>query len=84
MVFGQILDPSIKRITIEIKENGKPIVSEAKLVEVGSEQRIWFVFLPLSAKIPYVIKGFNDKGEFITHKQIADPNDSGSMILGES
>ncbi|MGC5772112.1 hypothetical protein J4O75_07145 [Paenibacillus pabuli] len=83
MVFGHILDPSIKRITIEIKVNGKPVVSEAKLVEVGPEQVIWFVFLSSSATIPYEIKGFNDKGELITHKKIEDPNDSGSLILGD-
>lgn len=84
MMFGHILDPAIKRVTVEFKENDKPVVTEAKLVEVGPESIIWFVFLPSSATIPYEIKGFNDRGELINHKQIEDSNDMGSMVLGES
>ncbi|MFE6073975.1 hypothetical protein ACFVQB_05775 [Paenibacillus sp. NPDC057886] len=83
MLFGHILDPAIQRVTVEFKANEKPVAAEAKLVEVGPESIIWFVFLPSSATIPYELKGFNDKGELITHKQIDDPNDIGSMVLGE-
>ncbi|WP_405156843.1 hypothetical protein [Paenibacillus sp. FSL K6-0108] len=83
MLFGHILDPAIQHVTVEVEGDEKPVVTEAKLVEVGPESIIWFVSLPSSATIPYEIKGFNDKGELVTHKQMDDPNDSGSMVLGE-
>ncbi|MFJ2043104.1 hypothetical protein ACIOBL_05835 [Paenibacillus taichungensis] len=83
MLFGHILDPAIQRVTVEFEGNEKPVVAEAKLVEVGPESIIWFVSLPSSATIPYEMKGFNDKGELVTHKQMDDPNGMGAMVLGE-
>jgi hypothetical protein len=83
MLFGHILDPAIQRVTVEFEGDEKPVVTEAKLIEVGPESIIWYVSLPSSATIPYEIKGFNDKGELVTHKQMDDPNGMGSMVLEE-
>ncbi|WP_146217223.1 MULTISPECIES: hypothetical protein [Paenibacillus] len=83
MLFGHILDPAIQRVTVEFEGNEERVLAEAKLVEVGPESIIWFVSLPSSATIPYEIKGFNDKGELVTHKQMDDPNGMGSMVLEE-
>ncbi|WP_149846636.1 hypothetical protein [Paenibacillus sp. 37] len=81
MLFGNIKDSSIKRLYVETKDDGKVIETEAKLVEVSSGRLIWYVFLPPSAAIPYVMKGFNEEGKLITHEQIKDANDSGSLTL---
>lgn len=78
MVFGDVMDPSIKNITVEIKGKGK---HNAKLTEVDSSKKIWFVFLPSSASIPFDIEGFNAEGNRIAHKTIKDPRDSGSIDL---
>ncbi|WP_340017089.1 hypothetical protein [Paenibacillus sp. FSL K6-1318] len=81
MLFGNIQDSSIKRISVETQENGTVIASEAKLVEVSHGHLIWYIYLPPSAAIPYIIKGFNEEGKLITHEQIKDANDSGSLTL---
>ncbi|GAS81645.1 hypothetical protein [Paenibacillus amylolyticus] len=81
MLFGNIQDSSIKRISVETQENETIIATDAKLVEVSHGHLIWYVFLPPSAAIPYVIKGFNEEGKLITNKQIKDANDSGSLTL---
>lgn len=83
MLFGNIEDSSIKRISVETQENGTVIATEAKLIEVSPGHLIWYVFLPPSAAIPYVIEGFNEEGKLITHEQIKDANDSGSFTLGK-
>lgn len=83
MLFGNIKDSSIKRLYVETEEGGKVIETEAKLVEVSHGHLIWYVFLPPSAAIPYIIKGFNEEGKLITHEQIKDANDSGSLTLGK-
>ncbi|WP_340401914.1 hypothetical protein [Paenibacillus sp. FSL H8-0079] len=81
MLFGNIQDSSIKRISVETQENGTVIATEAKLVEVSHGHLIWYIYLPPSAAIPYIIKGFNEEGKLITHEQIKDANDSGSLTL---
>ncbi|MBY0215043.1 hypothetical protein [Paenibacillus illinoisensis] len=81
IIFGNVLNPAIKRITVETKENGTPISTEAKLVEVGAERNIWFVLLPSTASTPLHIKALNEEGILIASKEINDPNDSGSLII---
>ncbi|MEO2203517.1 hypothetical protein ABGV42_07205 [Paenibacillus pabuli] len=81
IVFGNVLNPAIKRITVDTKENGKQVSTEAKLVQVGAESNIWFVLLSLSASTPFEIKAFNEKGVLIASKEIEDPNDSGSLTI---
>lgn len=78
MIFGNVLDSSIKSITAEIKESG---VHKAKLIKIDSEKTIWFVFLPSSAAPPFEIKGFNQEGELIADKIINDVNDSNNIKL---
>ncbi|MGO4729249.1 hypothetical protein [Paenibacillus sp. 2KB_22] len=79
MLFGDIIDPTIRRVTVEIKLNGKPVAIETKLVEVGPENLIWYAFLPFAADIPYTIQAYNVEGELIASKRIEDANDSGSL-----
>ncbi|WFR61319.1 hypothetical protein P9222_23050 [Paenibacillus amylolyticus] len=79
MLFGDIVDPTIKRVTIEIKQNGKLVEIESKLVEVSRSQLIWYVFLPPTADLPYTIQAYNVEGELISSKRIEDANDSGSL-----
>ncbi|MFD2700596.1 hypothetical protein ACFSVM_08940 [Paenibacillus shunpengii] len=79
MLFGYVFDPSIVRITVETMKDGS---NEAKQIEVGPDERLWFVFLPSSADMPYEIKGYDESGEQIASKMIDDPNDSGIFDLG--
>ncbi|WP_337031830.1 hypothetical protein [Paenibacillus illinoisensis] len=81
IIFGNVLNPVIKRITVETKENGTPISTEAKMVKVGAERNIWFVLLPSSASTPFEIKAFNEEGVRIANKEINDPNDSGALLI---
>ncbi|MGG4128455.1 hypothetical protein ABEW19_09300 [Paenibacillus illinoisensis] len=81
IVFGNVLNPAIKRITVETKENGTQISTEAKLVEVGAERNIWFVLLPSTASTPFNIKALNEEGILIASKEIEDPNDIGSLMI---
>ncbi|MGD0030828.1 hypothetical protein SLT67_05655 [Paenibacillus illinoisensis] len=81
IIFGNVLNPAIKRITVETKGSGKQISTEAKMVEVGAERNIWFVLLPSSASTPFEIKAFNEEGVRIAIKEINDPNDSGSLLI---
>jgi len=77
MVFGDVLDSSIKKVTIEVKgnDNCKYI---AKLIGVERERMIWFAFLPPDPT-PFDIKGFNEKGDLLVYKTVTDPRDSGSI-----
>ncbi|MET3942279.1 hypothetical protein ABIC22_005091 [Paenibacillus sp. PvP094] len=81
IIFGNVLNPAIKRITVETKENGTQISTEAKLVEVGAERNIWFVLLPSTASTPFNIKALNEEGILIASKEIEDPNDIGSLMI---
>lgn len=78
MVFGDVMDPSIKNVTVDIKGKGK---HNAKLTEVDPGKTIWFVFLPSSASTRFEIEGFNEEGDLIAYKTINDPRDSGSIDL---
>lgn len=78
MVFGDVLDPTIMNVTVEIKGKGK---YNAKLIEVDPGKMIWFVFLPSSSSTPFDIEGFNEEGDLIAYKTINDPRDSGSIDL---
>lgn len=81
IIFGNVLNPAIKRITVETKGSGKQISTEAKMVEVGAERNIWFVLLPSSASTPLKIKAFNEEGILIASKEIQDPNDIGALLI---
>ncbi|MCW3789993.1 hypothetical protein OM416_00295 [Paenibacillus sp. LS1] len=83
MLFGDIIDSTIRRVTVEIKENGKPETFDAKLVETGENQQIWYVFLPSSANPPYTIKAYDEKGNLISNKDIEESDGSGSLLVGE-
>lgn len=76
MVFGDILNPSIKHVTVKSQNNG---TYQAKLATVGNEKMIWFVFLPPAISTPFAIEGFNEEGDLIARKTITDPRDSGSV-----
>lgn len=78
MVFGEVMDLSIKNVTVEINDKSK---HNAKLTEVDSGKMIWFVFLPSSASTPFEIEGYNEEGSLIAYKTIKDPRDSGSIDL---
>lgn len=84
LVFGYVLNSSIKSITVEVKGR---VVGEseseyhAKQTKVDVNQMIWFVSLPASTSMPFDIKGFDEKGELVAEKTITDPRDSGSVEL---
>lgn len=78
MVFGDILNPSIKNVTVKSQNNG---TYQAKLATVGNEKMIWFVFLPSAISTPFDIEGFTEEGNLIARKTITDPRDSGSVNL---
>jgi hypothetical protein len=78
IVFGEVLDPSIKNVSVEIKGNKY----KAKLTGVETGHIIWFVFLPSTDSSPFDIEGFNDKGDLIAYKPTNDLRDSGSIDLG--
>jgi hypothetical protein len=78
LVFGDVLDPSINNVTVEIKGGGK---YNAELIDAKNGEVIWFVCLPTSASIPMDIKGFNAEGELVASKIIDDPRDSGLIAL---
>jgi hypothetical protein len=80
MVFGDVLDSSIKKVTVEVKGKGTGKYT-AKLSGVETGYMIWFVFLPSSDSTPFDIEGFNEKGDIIAYKTINDPRGSGSIDL---
>jgi hypothetical protein len=80
MVFGDVMDPSIKNVTVEIKGKGTGKYN-AKLTGAKTGNMIWFVFLPSSDSTPFDIEGFNEEGDLIAYKTINDPRDSGSIDL---
>ncbi|WP_336779977.1 hypothetical protein [Paenibacillus illinoisensis] len=81
IIFGNVLNPAIKRITVETKGNGTQISTEAKLVEVGAERNIWFVLLPSTASTPLNVKALNEEGILIASKEIQDPDDIGALLI---
>ncbi|WP_338594611.1 hypothetical protein V6669_14595 [Paenibacillus sp. Y5S-9] len=83
MLFGDIIDSTIKRVTVEIKETGKPDTFDVKLVEAGENQRIWYVFLPSSATLPYTIKAYDEKENLLINKDIEEADGFGSLFVGE-
>lgn len=78
MVFGDILDPSIKKVNVKIRGEGS---YNAKLTSAEAGRMIWFVFLPSPASTPFDIEGYNEEGTLIARKTITDPRDSGSVHL---
>jgi hypothetical protein len=78
IVFGDVLDPTISNVTIEIKGNGTDKFN-AKLTGENTENRIWFAILPSTVSTPFDIEGFNEDGDLIAYKTINDSRDSGSI-----
>lgn len=78
IVFGNILDPSVKSIAIKNKDGDH---YNTQLAAVSSEKRIWFAFLPSSAFTPFDIEAFDEQGELVAEQTVTDPNDSGSIEL---
>lgn len=78
MVFGEVIDPLIKNVSVETKDKSK---HNAKLIELELEKMIWFVFLPPSTSTPFEIEGYSQEGNLIAYKAINDPNDSGSVEI---
>lgn len=78
MIFGNVLDPSIKSITADTKESG---VIKAKLITVNPDKTIWFVLIPSTAVPPIAIKGFNQEGKLVADEIINDYDDSNKMVL---
>ena len=80
MVFGDVLDPSVKNVTVVVR-GADPGKYFAKLAGEDTGHKIWFAFLPSAAAAPYDIEGFNEKGDLIAFKTIEDSRDSGSIDL---
>ncbi len=81
MLFGDIIDSTIKRVTVEIKENGKPASFDVKLVEAGENEQIWYAFLPSSATPPYTIKAYDEKEKLLLNKDIEEADGFGSLFV---
>lgn len=82
MVFGEVLDPSIQNVVLEQKEGARDKY-EAKLIKEGSDRKLWFAFLPATAKAPFEIEGLNEAGERIASATITDVRDSGAILPGK-
>lgn len=78
LVFGEVLNPSIRHIVLQQKEAGTD-KSEAKLVTAASGRTIWFAFQPATSGVPFEIKGTDDDDEVIASKMITDVRGSGTM-----
>ncbi|WP_454191319.1 hypothetical protein [Paenibacillus sp. Marseille-Q7038] len=78
LIFGNVLDPSIKSITAENNESG---VIKAKLINIDSDKTIWFVLIPSAVVPPIEIKGFNQKGELVADGIINTFDDSNNIEL---
>ncbi len=83
MLFGHIIDPTIKSVTIETKENRAPVTFDAKLVKAGENQQIWYVFLPSTATPPYTIKAYDEKRNLLSNEDIEESDGYGSLLVGE-
>ncbi|MCZ8515788.1 hypothetical protein O9H85_25925 [Paenibacillus filicis] len=80
MVFGDILDASVKSIIVTAGGAGSGQYT-AKLAGAEAGHAIWFAFLPSSAEPPYDIQGFNPMGAPVAHLTTNDPHGSGSIDL---
>ncbi|MDQ0194386.1 hypothetical protein [Paenibacillus wynnii] len=79
LVFGDVLNASIKSVTVDIKGTGN---YNAKLTKGTTGETIWFVFLPsTAASTPFNIEGYNEQGDLIAVKTISDSRDSGWIDL---
>ncbi|MBD7968576.1 hypothetical protein [Paenibacillus gallinarum] len=78
LIFGNVLDPSIKSITAETKESG---VIKAKLIPIDPDKTIWFVLIPSAVVPPIEIKGFNQEGGLVADGIINDFDDSNNIEL---
>jgi hypothetical protein len=82
IVFGDVLDSSIKKVIVEVKDKGTDTGKyTANLTGVETGHIIWFVFLPSSDFTPFDIEGLNEEGDLIAYKTINDPRGSGSINL---
>lgn len=78
LVFGEVLNPSIRHIVLQQKEAGTD-KSDAKLVEAPSGRTIWFAFQPATAGVPFEIKGTADDGKEVLSTIVTDARGSGSV-----
>ncbi|MDF2647502.1 MAG: hypothetical protein K0Q73_3307 [Paenibacillus sp.] len=76
MLFGSIIDPSIKQVTISSSSN-KDREYKAKLVNAKERQTIWLAFLPSDAAVPYEISALNTQGDLVGSQIINDSRGSG-------
>lgn len=80
MVFGDVLDSSIKKVTVDVKGKGMGTSKYvAKLAGMETGHTIWFVLLASSDSTPFDIKGFNEKGDLLAYKTVTDPRGSGPI-----
>lgn len=78
LVFGEVLSPSIRHITLRQKEAGTD-KSEAKLVTAASGRTIWFAFQAATAGVPFEIQGTDEDGKAVVSTIVTDARGSGSV-----
>lgn len=80
MVFGEVLDPSIKNVII-IMDGQNPGVYTAKLTGSEIGQKIWFTFLPEFVSPPFEIEALNAKGDIMARGTNSDPHGFGELKI---
>lgn len=80
IVFGDVLNPSVKKVNVEAEGTGEGTY-HAQIIEIASGERIWFAFLPSAAVPSYDIKVWGDKNVLIAEKNITDLQDMGPIDL---
>ncbi|MGO4107399.1 hypothetical protein [Paenibacillus sp. YAF4_2] len=80
IVFGQVMNSSIDTVTFSF--GGEDTATyDAKLIPIGSEERLWYVVLPASATAPYKIDARNADHKLIASTTFTDPNNSENVLI---
>lgn len=80
IIYGQITDRSITGIQAAVGGDGGGEYN-AKIINEGVEQRIWYVLFPGASNAPYKIEAFNGEGTVVASKTLNDPADSGTVLM---
>ncbi|GBG09308.1 hypothetical protein PAT3040_03952 [Paenibacillus agaridevorans] len=78
IVFGEVVNPSVSKVKVIIEGEGSD-EKEAKIVDYGREQRLWYAVLPKAASTPYTIEALDEKGGIIASQTFEDQTDSDSI-----
>ncbi|WP_217595266.1 hypothetical protein [Cohnella sp. GbtcB17] len=79
LVAGELTDASVSSVIVIIGGE-KPGKYASKIVEYEPGRRLWFVLLPESAELPYIVQALDQEGKIAAEKKLGDPvNDTGIL-----